>query len=83
MSDAEQNLLRSEKSFVRDYSDLLAYRINFRLSQEIFELSKQFPKEEMYALTDQFRRASRSIGAKHRGSLGQETIRKTFSKQAH
>ncbi|MEY2608332.1 MAG: hypothetical protein QOH31_6186 [Verrucomicrobiota bacterium] len=57
MSDSDQNFLRSGKSFVRDYSDLLAYRINFWLSQEIFELSKQFPKEEMYALMDQFRRA--------------------------
>ena len=78
MSDAEQNLLRSEKSFVRDYSDLLAYRINFRLSQEIFELSKQFPKEEMYALTDQFRRASRSIGANIAEAWGKRRHEKHF-----
>ena len=78
MSDAEQNLLRSEKSFVRDYSDLLAYRINFRLSQEIFELSKQFPKEEMYALTDQFRRASRSIGANIAEAWGKRRYEKHF-----
>jgi four helix bundle protein len=30
--------------------------------QEIFELTKGFPKEELYALTDQIRRSSRSIG---------------------
>jgi four helix bundle protein len=63
MSEGQQELSWSGKGFVKDYSDLLAYRINFRLSQEIFELNKQFPKEEMYALTDQFRRSSRSIGA--------------------
>jgi 23S rRNA-intervening sequence protein len=60
---SEEDLSLSGKGFARGYSDLLAYRISFRLSRQIFELSKQFPKEEMYALTDQFRRASRSIGA--------------------
>lgn len=33
------------------------------LSREIFKLSKSFPKEEIYSLTDQVRRSSRSIGA--------------------
>ena len=33
------------------------------MSKEIFELSKKFPKEEMYSLTDQVRRSSRSVGA--------------------
>ena len=63
MSEGQQDLSWSGKGFVKDYSDLLANRINFRLRQEIFELSKQFPKEEMYPLTDQFHRSSRSIGA--------------------
>ena len=34
----------------------------FALQQEIFEISKGFPKEELYSLTDQIRRSSRSIG---------------------
>lgn len=33
------------------------------MSREIFEISKMFPKEEMYSLTDQIRRSSRSVGA--------------------
>jgi four helix bundle protein len=78
MSEAEQDLSWSGKKFARDYSDLLAYRINFRLSQEIFELSKQFPKEEMYALTDQFRRASRSIGANIAEAWGKRRYEKHF-----
>ena len=45
------------KGFVQDYTDLLAYRMSFKLSKEIFEVTKQFPKEEMYSLADQFRRA--------------------------
>ena len=39
------------------------YQLSTQLSKEIFELSKRFPKEETYALTDQIRRSSRSIGA--------------------
>ena len=43
--------------------DLEVYRAAFFLQQEIFRVSKSFPREEMYSLTDQIRRASRSIGA--------------------
>ena len=43
--------------------DLIVYKKAFQLSMEIFELSKTFPKEEMYSLTDQIRRSSRSVCA--------------------
>lgn len=43
-----------------DFNELLAYKKSFGLAMAIFELSKQFPKEEMYSLTDQIRRSSRS-----------------------
>ena len=43
--------------------ELETYQAVFSLQQEIFQVSKTFPKEEMYSLTDQIRRASRSIGA--------------------
>jgi four helix bundle protein len=43
--------------------ELEVYRRAFELQQAIFDLSKRFPKEEPYALTDQIRRSSRSIGA--------------------
>ncbi|MFS4456389.1 four helix bundle protein [Maribacter sp. 2304DJ31-5] len=42
---------------------LLAYQKGFDLSMEIFEMSKTFPKEEKYSLTDQIRRSSRSTCA--------------------
>jgi four helix bundle protein len=44
-------------------SDLLAYQKGFSLAMEIFEISKSFPKEEKYAITDQIRRSSRSVCA--------------------
>jgi four helix bundle protein len=44
-----------------DYSDLLAYKKSFALAMMIFEVSKEFPKEEKHSLTDQIRRSSRSV----------------------
>lgn len=43
--------------------DLRVYQLAFKLAMEIFHLSKSFPPEEKYSLTDQIRRASRSVAA--------------------
>lgn len=48
---------------IRHFSDLEVYRDAFRLGLHVFELSRSFPVEERYALTDQLRRSSRSVGA--------------------
>ncbi len=48
---------------IRSFRDLNVYKLSVELQQEIFALTKQFPKEELYSLTDQIRRSSRSIGA--------------------
>ncbi len=48
---------------IESFRDLKVYQSAFKLQQEIFEISKGFPKEELYSLTDQIRRSSRSIGA--------------------
>lgn len=45
------------------HTELEVYKKAFDASMEIFELSKRFPKEEPYSLTDQVRRASRSVCA--------------------
>ena len=45
------------------YEELNVYKLAFALQQEIFVLTKSFPKEELYSLTDQIRRSSRSVGA--------------------
>ena len=45
------------------HQDLDVYRKAFDASMQIFELSKDFPKEETYSLTDQIRRSSRSVCA--------------------
>ena len=48
---------------VADYRDLEVYREAFALQQNVFEISKRFPRDERYSLTDQVRRSSRSVGA--------------------
>lgn len=43
------------------FRDLKVYQLAFNLAMEIFNESKKFPAEEKYSLTDQIRRASRSV----------------------
>lgn len=45
----------------QSFRDLTVYKKAFALAMEIFELSKSFPKEERYSLTDQIRRSSRAV----------------------
>lgn len=44
-----------------DFKELLAFQKSFQLAMDVFQLSKSFPKEEKYSLTDQIRRSSRSV----------------------
>ena len=48
---------------IESFRDLRVYQAAFELQQEIYNVSKSFPKEEMFSLTDQIRRSSRAIGA--------------------
>src|SRR5881409_3617204 len=48
---------------IRAHRDLEVYQKAFDAAMQIFELSKTFPKEEIYSLTDQMRRSSRSVCA--------------------
>ena len=50
-------------SYAKSFKDLLAYKKAVILAEKIYTLTKEFPKEELYSLTDQIRRSSRSIGA--------------------
>jgi four helix bundle protein len=45
------------------FKDLLVYQKAREVAKEVFKITQSFPKEEMYSLTDQVRRSSRSIGA--------------------
>ncbi len=46
---------------VADYKELRVYKLAFESAMEIFKLSRAWPSEEKYSLTDQIRRSSRSV----------------------
>jgi four helix bundle protein len=49
--------------YVKSFRDLEVYKLSREVSKEIYILSKNFPREEKFSLTDQIRRSSRSVGA--------------------
>ncbi|HVQ36547.1 MAG TPA: four helix bundle protein [Pyrinomonadaceae bacterium] len=48
---------------LRGHRDLKVFQLAYHLAMEIFHHSKHFPREEVYSLTDQIRRSSRSVPA--------------------
>lgn len=64
--------------YVKSFRELEVYKLSRELSKTIFEMSKQFPKEEMYSLTDQVRRSSRSVGAQIAEAWGKRRYEKHF-----
>jgi len=49
--------------YVKNFKELEVYQRQREVSQTVFRISKHFPHEEKFSLTDQFRRAARSIGS--------------------
>jgi four helix bundle protein len=48
---------------IREHTELEVYKKAFDAAMQIFELTKRFPKDETYSMTDQMRRSSRSVCA--------------------
>ena len=65
-------------SYVDSFKELDVYKLSRQLAQEIFEVSKAFPKSETYSLTNQVRRSSRSIGAQIAEAWGKRKYEKHF-----
>ncbi|HNS17789.1 MAG TPA: four helix bundle protein [Bacteroidales bacterium] len=59
---------------ISNLKDLMVYKKAFTLAMDIFEISKNFSKEEKFSLTDQIRRSSRSVCA----SLGESYRRRQY-----
>lgn len=64
--------------YARSFKELRVYQEAREVSRAIFKLSKAFPKEEMYSLTDQVRRAARSVGAQIAEAWGKRRFEKHF-----
>lgn len=68
----------TEHGHADSFRDLAVYQRARSVTSEIFRLSKLFPKEETYSLTDQIRRSSRSIGAQIAEAWGKRRYGKHF-----
>jgi four helix bundle protein len=64
--------------YARSFKDLRVYQKTREVSHAVFALSKAFPKEEMYSLTDQIRRSARSVGAQIAEAWGKRRYEKHF-----
>ena len=64
--------------YARSFKDLRVYQKAREVSGTVFRLSTTFPKEEMYSLTDQVRRAARSVGAQISEAWGKRRYEKHF-----
>jgi four helix bundle protein len=51
----------SEREVIRSHRDLQVYQRSFRAAMEIFQLTRSFPRDEIFSLTSQIRRSSRSV----------------------
>ena len=64
---------------IRTYEDLEIYKKSYELALDIYKLTKKFPKDELYGLISQIRRASTSITlniAEGYGRLGKEDFKR-------
>ena len=61
---------------IRRHTELKVYQLSFKAGMEIFRITKNFPKEEMYSLTDQIRRSSRSVS----GNLAEAFRKRKYPK---
>ncbi len=77
MSESAEN--GASLPYAKNFVELVVYQRARELQRQVFTMSKQFPKDETYSLTDQFRRASRSIGAQIAEAWGKRAYEKHFA----
>jgi four helix bundle protein len=65
-------------TYIKSFRELEVYILARELAKEIYEISKDFPKEEIYSLTSQIRRSSRSVGAQIAEAWGKRRYIKHF-----
>jgi len=63
---------------IKSCKDLKVYQMAYKLSMDIFDITKKFPKEETYSLTDQIRRSSRSVAMNIREGFAKRKYEQVF-----
>jgi four helix bundle protein len=66
---------------IKSVRDLKVYDLAYNLAMDIFNLTKIFPKEETYSLTDQIRRSSRSVAINIREGYAKRRYKQVFIRQ--
>ena len=69
---------RGRPAAIRHFTELIVWQKSHAAGLEVFRLSKTWPAEERYALTDQVRRSSRSIGANIAEAWGKRRYEAAF-----
>jgi four helix bundle protein len=64
---------------IRSHKELNVYQESYDTSLEIYEITKGFPKEELYSLTTQIRRSSRSVSANIAEAFHRRRYPKSFA----
>lgn len=72
------NLNTNDYAYYKISSGSAGYQKSFDTAMEIYQLSKIFPTEERYSLTDQIRRSSRSVSANISKAWGKRKYEKSF-----
>ena len=70
--------LVNARIMVSTFKELIVYQKAHKLAMDVYELSKNFPKEEKYSLTDQIRRSSRSVSSNIAESWAKRLYIKSF-----
>jgi four helix bundle protein len=63
---------------LRSHKELEVYQLAFKTSMEIYHISKSFPKDEIFSLTSQMRRSSRSVSANIAEAFRKRRYEKAF-----
>jgi hypothetical protein len=63
---------------IRSHKELVVYQMAYKSSMELSHLTKSFPKEEVYSLTSQIRRSSRSVSANLAKAFRKRRYEKAF-----
>jgi len=68
------------KTVIKSVKDLKVYQMAYQLAMEVFKITKKFPKEETYSLTDQMRRSSRSVTINIREGYAKRKYEQVFTR---
>ena len=66
------------RKVIKSINDLKVYNLSYELAMKVFILTKGFPKEETYSLTDQIRRSARSVTINTREGFAKKRYEQVF-----